>query len=47
MAEELRGPFEKLIRVGTSWRCGDCLFSKYLSWQAMHFFQRFTHFSKT
>jgi hypothetical protein len=35
-----------LLRVGTLWRCDDGLFSKYLPWQAMHFLQRSTHFSK-
>jgi hypothetical protein len=36
-----------LLRVGTSWRCGDGLFFEYLPWQAMRFLQRSTHFSKT
>jgi hypothetical protein len=36
-----------LLRVGTLWRCGDGLSSKYLPWQAIHFLQRSTHFSKT
>jgi hypothetical protein len=27
--------------------CGDGLFFDYLPWQAMHFLQRSTHFSKT
>jgi hypothetical protein len=43
---EVRG-LTLLHRVGTLWRCGDGLFSKYLPWQAMHFLQRSTHFSKT
>jgi hypothetical protein len=34
------------LRVKTLWRCGDGLFSKYPSLQAMHFLQRSTHFSK-
>jgi hypothetical protein len=36
-----------LLRVGTSWRCGEVSFSKSLPWQAMHFIQCSTHFSKT
>jgi hypothetical protein len=36
-----------LLRVGTLWRCGDGLFSKYLHLQAMHFLQHSTHLSKT
>jgi hypothetical protein len=36
-----------LFRLRTLWRCGDGLFSNYLPWQAMHFLQRSTHFSKT
>jgi hypothetical protein len=37
-----------LLRVGTLWRCGDgLLFEVPLPWQAMHFLQRSTHFSKT
>jgi hypothetical protein len=33
-------------RFVTSWKSGDGLFSKYLPWQAIHFLQRSTHFSK-
>jgi hypothetical protein len=36
-----------LLRVGTLWRCDDGLFFEDLPWQAMHFLQRSTHFSKT
>jgi hypothetical protein len=36
-----------LLLVGTLWTWGDGLFSKYLHWQAMHFLQRSTDFSKT
>jgi hypothetical protein len=35
-----------LLRIGNLWRCGDRLSSKYFPWQAMHFLQRSTHFSK-
>jgi hypothetical protein len=52
MAEQ-RGPFEKFVDssyYSESELCGDAVtvsFSKYLPWQAMHFLQRSTHFSKT
>jgi hypothetical protein len=36
-----------LFRLGILRRCGDSLFFEYLPWQAMHFLQRSTHFSKT
>jgi hypothetical protein len=48
MAEQ-RGPFEKFMNSESEL----CVFAvtvfflKYLPWQAMHFLQRFTHFSKT
>jgi hypothetical protein len=49
----LRGPFEKFVDspyYSESELCGGAVtvyFSKYLPWQAMHFLQRSTHFSKT
>jgi hypothetical protein len=52
MAEQ-RGLFEKFVDspyYSESELCGDAAtvsFSKYLPWQAMHFLQRSTHFSKT
>jgi hypothetical protein len=36
-----------LLRVGTLWRCGDGLIFEIPPWQAMHFLQCSTHFSKT
>jgi hypothetical protein len=48
-----RGPFEKSVDTpyySESELCGGLVtvsFSKYLPWQAMHFLQRSTHFSKT
>jgi hypothetical protein len=53
MAEQLRGPFEKLVNspyYSASELCGGAVtvsFSKYVPWQAMHFLQRSTHFLKT
>jgi hypothetical protein len=50
---ELRGPFEKFMDspyYSESELCRGAVtvsFSKYLPWQAMHFLQRSTHFSKT
>jgi hypothetical protein len=47
------GPFAKFVDspyYSESELCGDAVtvsFSKYLLWQAMHFLQRSTHFSKT
>jgi hypothetical protein len=51
MAEQ-RGPFEKFVDSPYSeleFFGGAVMvsFSKYLPWQAMHFLQRSTHFSKT
>jgi hypothetical protein len=49
----VRGPFEKFVDspyYSESELCGGAVkvsFSKYLPWQAMHFLQRSTHFSKT
>jgi hypothetical protein len=49
----VRGPFEKFVDspyYSNSELCGGPVadsFSKYLPWQAMHFLQRSTHFSKT
>jgi hypothetical protein len=49
----VRGPFEKFVDspyYSESEFCRDAVtvsFSKYLPWQAMHFLQRSTHFSKT
>jgi hypothetical protein len=49
----IRGPFEKFVDspyYSESELCGGAVtvsFSKYLLWQAMHFLQRSTHFSKT
>jgi hypothetical protein len=49
----IRGPFAKFVDspyYSESELCGGAVtvsFSKYLSWQAMHFLQRSTHFSKT
>jgi hypothetical protein len=49
----LRGPFEKFVDspyYSESELCAGTVtvsFSKYLPWQAMHFLQRSTHFSKT
>jgi hypothetical protein len=49
----VRGPFERFVDLphySESELCGGAVtvsFSKYLPWQAMHFLQRFTHFSKT
>jgi hypothetical protein len=48
----IRGPFEKFVYspyYAESELCGGAVtvsFSKYLLWQAMHFLQRSTHFSK-
>jgi len=48
----LRGPFSKFVDspyYSESELCGGAVtvyFSKYLPWQAMHFLQRSTHFSK-
>jgi hypothetical protein len=48
-----RGPFAKFVNspyYSESELCGGAVtvsFSKYLLWQAMHFLQRSTHFSKT
>jgi hypothetical protein len=53
MAEQLREPFGKFVDspyYSESELCGGVVtvsFSKYLPWQAMHFLQRSTHFSKT
>jgi hypothetical protein len=50
---EVRGPFEKFVDspyYSDSELCGSVVtvsFSKYLPWQARHFLQRSTHFSKT
>jgi hypothetical protein len=43
------GPFAKFVDSPyySEWRCGDGLFLKCLPWQAMHFLQRSTPFSKT
>jgi len=52
MAEQ-RGPFEKFVDspyYSESELCEGSMtlfFSEYLPWQAMHFLQRSTHFSKT
>jgi hypothetical protein len=52
-ATDIRGPFEKFMDSPyylESELCGGAVtvpFSKYLLWQAMHFLQRSTHFSKT
>jgi hypothetical protein len=51
MAEQ-RGPFEKFVDSPyySESVCGGVVmvsFSKYLTWQAMHFLQHSTHFSKT
>jgi hypothetical protein len=49
----IRGPFVKFVNspyYSDSELCGRAVtvsFSKYLPWQAMHFLQRSTHFSKT
>jgi hypothetical protein len=49
----VRGPFEKFVdstHYSDSELCGGVVmvsFSKYLPWQAMHFLQDSTHFSKT
>jgi hypothetical protein len=44
------GCFEKfmdsLLQVRALWRCDDISFLKYLPWQAVHFLQCSTHFSK-
>jgi hypothetical protein len=55
MREEnyVRGPFEKFVDSPCYSESELCVgavtvfFSKYLPWQAMHFLQRSTHFSKT
>jgi hypothetical protein len=50
---DIQGPFAKFVDspyYPESELCGGAVtvsFSKYLSWEAMHFLQRFTHFSKT
>jgi hypothetical protein len=50
---KVRGPFENFVDslyYSESEICGVVVtvsFLKYLPWQAMHFLQRFTHFSKT
>jgi hypothetical protein len=48
---QVRGPFEKFVDTySESELCGGAVtvyFSKYLPWQALHFLQRSTHFSKT
>jgi hypothetical protein len=52
-AMEIRGPFAKFVDspyYSESELSGGAVtvsFSKYLPWQAMHFLQRSTHFSKT
>jgi hypothetical protein len=53
MGSDLRGPFEKFVDshyyYSESELCEGAVtvsFSKYLPWQAMHFLQRSTHFSK-
>jgi hypothetical protein len=52
MAEQ-RGPFEKFVdspyysEPGLYGEAVTVFFSKYLPWQAMHFLQLSTHFSKT
>jgi len=49
----IRGPFEKFLdspNYSESELCegaGTVSFSKYIPWQAIHFLQRSTHFSKT
>jgi hypothetical protein len=49
----VRGPFEKFVDspyYSESELCGGAVtvsFSKYLTWQAIHFLLRSTHFSKT
>jgi hypothetical protein len=51
--KQILGPFEKFVDspyYSESELCGGAVtvsFSKYLPWQAMHFLQRSTHFSKT
>jgi hypothetical protein len=53
MAEQLREPFEKFVDSPYYYEselCGGEVtvsLSKYLPWQAIHFLQRSTHFSKT
>jgi hypothetical protein len=53
MYRYVRGPFAKFVNSpywSDSELCGGAVtvpFSKYLPWQAMHFLQRSTHFSKT
>jgi hypothetical protein len=53
MRSFIRGPFEKFVDspyYSGSKLCGGAItvsFSKYFPWQAMHFLQRSTHFSKT
>jgi hypothetical protein len=48
----IRGPFENFVDspcYSETGLCGGAVtvsFSKYLPWQAMHFLQRSTHFSK-
>jgi len=50
---DIRGPFEKIVDstyYSESELCGGVMtvsFSKYFAWEAMHFLQRSTHFSKT
>jgi hypothetical protein len=50
---DIRGPFAKFVALpyySESEICGGAVTvssSKYLPWQAMHFLQRSTHFSKT
>jgi hypothetical protein len=53
MAEQLRGPFEKFVEspyyfeTEVSGGAVTFYFSKYQLWQAIHFLQRSTYFSKT
>jgi hypothetical protein len=53
MAKQLRGLFEKFVDSPYYFESElyvgglTVSFSKYLPWQAMHFLQRSTHFSKT
>jgi hypothetical protein len=53
MGCKIRGPFAKFVvspYYSESELCGGAVtvsFSKYLPWQAVHFLQRSTHFSKT
>jgi hypothetical protein len=52
-ARNIRGPFENFVdspyysESELLWSAVTVSFSKYFLWQAMHFLQRSTHFSKT